>query len=103
MQMTRSLADILRALRRDRRSNVALIYLVWSIPLLIFMAVAMNFGYATLMKQQLDSAADSAVLLATTYATNTLQAGGTTPSAAASAASSVASARFSSGRLRSTA
>lgn len=66
-------------LRADRRGNVALITALVLIPLIGFAGLAIDIGTAIAIKRQLDIAADTAALLATTNASNAYAAGAIDP------------------------
>ena len=71
---------------RSRCGNVAIITALLAMPLTALVALAIDFGNATLARARLDSAADEAALLATTVASNAYQAGTLAPTIQAQAA-----------------
>ena len=76
----------MRVLWRDRRANVAIIVGLLALPLLGAVSLAVDFGNAVTARAKLDSAADSAALLATTVASNQFQAGASNAAASGQAA-----------------
>lgn len=69
-----------------RRGNVAIMTALLAVPLLGVAGLAIDVGNAMSARARLDAAADSAVLLGTTTASNQYLAGAATPAAAGQAA-----------------
>ncbi len=92
--IAQSIAREFATFRKATRANVALIFGLSAVPLLGMVGAAVDFGLASSTKAQLDSALDSAALIATTSAASAVSAGASLDTAT-SAAQALATTRFS--------